>query len=60
MDDDLRSADLAMAWKEQPAGENDREREVPTVGEVLAELLARYEARFPGIRAAVMQTPSAA
>ncbi len=39
---------------------NDRDRDPRPIGEVLAELLARYERRFPGVRIAVVQTPTEA
>jgi hypothetical protein len=42
--------------------EDDRERDdgARPVGEVLEELLAQYEARFPGIRIAVVETSATA
>jgi hypothetical protein len=39
---------------------NDRDRDPRPIGEVLTELLARYEQRFPGVRIAVVQTPAEA
>ena len=39
---------------------NDRDRGPRPIGEVLAELLAHYEQRFPGVRIAVVQTPAEA
>jgi hypothetical protein len=32
----------------------------PTIGEVLAELLAQYQVRFPQVRITVVETPVAA
>jgi len=34
-----------------------RDGEPQPIGEILAELLARYQSRFPGVRIAVVQTP---
>jgi hypothetical protein len=39
---------------------NDRDRDPRPIGEVLAELLARYERRFPGVQIAIVQTPAEA
>lgn len=43
-------------------GEDDRERdgEPQTVGEILQELLAQYEAWFPGIKVVVVETAATA
>jgi hypothetical protein len=38
--------------------ENRRGGEPQRIGEVLAELMAQYERRFPVARIAVMQTPN--
>jgi len=43
------ASDLATVREEELAPEDERPNEVRTLGEVLAELLALYEARFPGI-----------
>ena len=35
-----------------------RENEPQPIGEILQELLAQYERRFPGVRIAVVETPA--
>jgi hypothetical protein len=35
-----------------------RENEPHPIGEILEELLAQYERRFPGVRIAVVETPA--
>jgi hypothetical protein len=35
-----------------------RDSEPQPIGKILTELLARYQARFPGVRVAVEQTPA--
>jgi hypothetical protein len=37
--------------------QNRRSTDVHSIGEILEELLTQYQARFPGIRIAVVQTP---
>jgi hypothetical protein len=37
--------------------EEQRENEAQSIGEILEELFVEYEARFPGIRIAVVETP---
>jgi hypothetical protein len=34
--------------------------EAQRIGEILEELLTQYEARFPGIRVAIVETPATA
>ncbi len=34
-----------------------RSGEPQPIGEIITELLARYQSRFPGVRVAVVQTP---
>jgi hypothetical protein len=40
--------------------EDERDDEPQPVGEILEELLSQYEARFPGIHIAVMETAATA
>jgi hypothetical protein len=40
--------------------ESDERREPQPIGAVLAELLTQYQARFPEVRIAVVETPAAA
>jgi hypothetical protein len=49
-----RIADLLDA---PPQGEEQRPQEPQPIGEILKELLAQYERRFPGVRIAVVETP---
>jgi hypothetical protein len=49
------ASDLATVWDEELAAEDERPNEIPPLGEVLAELLALYEAKFPGIGMDVVQ-----
>jgi hypothetical protein len=41
-------------------GERGECREPQPIGEILSELLAQYQARFPEVRIAVVETPSVA
>ena len=42
-------------------GDGTESRQGPqAIGEILAELLAQYQARFPEIRIAVVETPAVA
>lgn len=49
---------IATPWEEMPETENRRSTDARPIGEILAELLAQYQARFPGIRIAVVETPA--
>jgi hypothetical protein len=40
--------------------DRDDRREPQPIGEVLAELLAQYQARFPEVRITVAETPTTA
>ena len=40
--------------------DDEREDEPKPVGEILEELLAQYEAKFPGIRITVVETAATA
>jgi len=40
--------------------EEDRDAEPQAIGEVLAELLAQYECRYPEVNVAVIEVPAAA
>jgi hypothetical protein len=40
--------------------EDERDDEPQPVGEILEELLSQYEARFPGIHIAVLETAATA
>ena len=40
--------------------DDERDGEPQPVGEILEELLAKYEARFPGIHITVMETAATA
>ena len=40
--------------------ERDDRREPRPIGEILAELLNQYQARFPEVRIAVVETPATA
>ena len=41
---------------DSPDERNCRSADVHPIGEILEELLAQYQARFPGIRIAVVET----
>jgi hypothetical protein len=43
---------------QSPSPPPDRDPGPQPIGAVLAELLAQYEARFPGLRVAVIETPA--
>jgi hypothetical protein len=48
------------AWQED-SGQRDQRNDGPQpIGEILAELLAQYQIRFPEARIAVVETPAAA
>ena len=40
--------------------DDERDREPQPVGEILKELLAQYEAKFPGIHVTVVETAATA
>jgi hypothetical protein len=40
--------------------DDERDGEPQPVGEILEELLAQYESRFPGIRLAIVETTATA
>jgi hypothetical protein len=50
-----------LPQRENPRQRGDERRGEPQpIGEVLAELLACYQQRFPGARIALVETPAAA
>jgi len=44
----------------QPAASQQRKPQPQPIGEILAELLAQYERRFPDLHITVVETPVAA
>ncbi|MCC6124653.1 MAG: hypothetical protein IT426_06810 [Pirellulales bacterium] len=46
--------------EELPETRIRRSADARPIGEILEELLAQYQARFPGIRIAVVETPATA
>jgi hypothetical protein len=48
---------LTTRWEDLPETANRRPIEAHPIGEILEELLAQYQARFPGIQVAVVETP---
>jgi len=50
---------LEIEW-EEAEGRPGRGGEPQRIGDVLAELLALYQTRFPGLRITVVETPVAA
>jgi hypothetical protein len=55
MENRIRTA-METAADRRPLATNDAH----PIGEILKELLAQYEARFPGIRIAIVETPATA
>ncbi len=54
-----RFADLGLSETKDPQSD-ERTGGIHSIGEVLEELLAQYQARFPGLRIVVMETPATA
>jgi hypothetical protein len=44
-------------WEEPPETPNRRPGEAQPIGEILEELLAQYQARFPGIHLTIVESP---
>jgi hypothetical protein len=48
---------ITTRLEEMSETQNRRSGDAHPIGEILEELLAQYQARFPGIRIAVVETP---
>lgn len=47
-----------ISTRQEDSGQRDQHRDGPQpIGEILAELLARYQVRFPEAKIAVVETP---
>jgi hypothetical protein len=51
---------ISTFLEDQPETQNDRKEEPQPIGEILEELLAQYQRRFPDLGIAVMETPVSA
>lgn len=49
-----------LCLDEEPRHEPDRGREVWALGEVLAELLAQYQSRYPDFKVVLVEAPAGA
>ncbi len=49
-----------ICLEDEPRQEVDRGRQVWALGEVLAELLAQYQARYPDLKVVLVETPARA
>lgn len=50
----------AVCLDDQPRQKGEQDRQIWALGEVLAELLAAYQARYPELNAILVETESAA
>ena len=51
---------ISTFLEDWPETSHERNDEPHPIGEVVEELLAEYERRFPGVRIAVVETPATA
>jgi hypothetical protein len=51
---------ISTQFADWPETEEQRNPEPQPIGEILDELLAQYERRFPDVRIAVVETPATA
>jgi hypothetical protein len=51
---------ISIWFDDSPEIRSERKAEPQRIGDILEELLAQYERRFPGVRIAVVETPATA
>ncbi len=51
---------ISTCLEDAPAVRRERQAEPQRIGDILEELLAQYERRFPGVRITVVETPATA
>ncbi len=54
----MKSTQVLRRLEERPPGRSERPVEPQPIGQILAELLTRYQERFPGVRFSVVETPA--
>jgi hypothetical protein len=51
---------MQTEWENPPETPRRSSNDAHPIGEILEELLAQYQARFPGLRIAFVETPATA
>jgi hypothetical protein len=50
---------ISNLLEDTPESRNQRKEEAQRIDEILSDLLAHYERRFPGVKISVVETPVA-